>query len=155
MKKIITGILLIAAIVAVGGLVAHEAGYLPVKALLNVEGPENSTLVQEPEYANIVVSIIESIPELDGIKFGVYETELSTEEVMQGYRNSLVPDGYRIYNELEGDETFFAYNYSYAVYLKGITAIGIVSFSADDITYVVYAIGSGFDLNTIYKELMG
>lgn len=155
MKTLVKGILLIVAIVAVGGLVAHEAGYLPVKALLNIEEPKNSTLVDEEDYADIVVSIIEGIPEFERIKYSMFETKECPGEIMAIYHRQLEGNGYRVYNDVEGNGTFFEYNYSYAVYLKGITAVGIVAFSANDTTYVVYATGNGFDLDAVYQELMG
>ena len=151
--KIIISVVLVLVIVGGIGSIALNIGFLPIKEFLEVREPigrseeiELSSFMQEyPE--------LEEIPNIENINCGVYGTEAHSDAVFYDYKNRLENDGYVL--KYEGTGTHDGSDFHYYGFLKGITAVGIVTTSDTDgkfeyDTVVMYTTGNAFD----YKDIL-
>ena len=151
--KIIISVAIVLFIVGGIGSIAFNAGFLPIKGFLEVREPigrseeiDISSLMQE--YPGL-----EDIPNLENINHGVYGTDASADAVAYDYKNRLRNDGYGL--KYEGTGSHDGSDFHYYGFLKGITAVGIVTTSDTDEkfeydTVVMYTTGNAFD----YQEML-
>jgi hypothetical protein len=145
-------------ILGICGSVAYNSGYIPIKRFMAVKRP-----IGEADEINIDEHInkhpeLKEFPYLDKIKYKVYGTNRSTDTVSKDYKRQLGKEGYKVLYEGKAykDEIPF----QYYGFLKGLTGVGIVITSDENITLnyetmVLYTTGSAFDYREIlrwYKE---
>ena len=125
-------------------------GFIPVG--LNVKPPignvetlnADAYLDEFPELANM--------PNLDKIEYGAFGTDASTEEVAVDYKNTLLSEGYN--QEYSGTVEVDGVNFEADGYLKGLTAVGILTTDETTENYdynslVLYATGNALDFREI------
>lgn len=121
--------LLMTAIVVLGtgGFVSYNAGFIPIKEFLEIQEPiGNAEEIDIDEYLRQYPEI-KDIPSLDKVKYKVYGTDESTVNVANDYKQKLKENGYNV--KYEGTIYKFGMALNYYVYLKGLTAVGIVTTS--------------------------
>ncbi len=145
-------------ILGICGLVAYNSGYIPIKRFMAVKEP-----IGEADEINIDEHInkhpeIREFPYLDKIKYKVYGTNRSIDAVANDYKRQLGKEGYKVL--YEGTAYKDEIPFQYYGFLKGLTGVGIVITSDENITLnyetlVLYTTGSAFDYREIirwYKE---
>ena len=147
---------LTAVLLIIGGIgtFAFNAGFLPIKDFLEVREPVGRS--EEIDIANFMKEYpeLEDIPNLENINSGIYGTDASVDTVANDYKNKLESEGYSL--KYEGTGTHGGSDFQYYGYLKGITAVGIVTTSDtngkfEHDTVVMYTTGNAFDYQQILE----
>lgn len=143
-------------LIIVGGIATliNNAGLLPIKDFLDIQEPigDNEEITIESymeEYPEL-----KEIPNFKNINYGVYGSDASEEAIADEYKDKLISDGY--YLKYQGTGTHDGSDFQYYGYLKGITAVGIVTTSDteekfDHETVVMYTTGFASDYIDILK----
>lgn len=134
----------------IGGYTAIETGFVPIKdvlgfSTLEVKEPIGPNMTQlqinqlKEKYPEID-KLLNEIPHLYEIKYGVYETESPIQNVLNNYDSRLRAEGY---TRLVNGSLYFMMPLFYWGYLKGATAVGIVmtDYALGHDTLVLYTTG--------------
>lgn len=137
---------------AIGG-VAYNAGFLPIKELLSVKEPVGSSVPLDVDSYMAAYPELAEIPNLNRIKYEAFGTDESTSVVISEYTQQLEAEGYHL--EYEGTTEMGGNSFRFVGFLKGLTAVGIISIDdpTEDVghdTVVLYATGNAFD----FKEIL-
>lgn len=137
--------------------VAYDAGYVPIKEFMTTEEPigyervcGDCVLNQLGDYKNI----IDEMPNLKNIKYEFYISTANYLEIIEDYTTRLTKAGYTL--EVEGSKTINDINLRYIGFVEGITAVGIVIASGDELGYpeaeslLLYTTGNVIDYQAIY-----
>ena len=138
--------------------VVYNAGYIPIKRFMEVKKP-----IGEADEINIDEHInkhpeIRNFPHIDKLKYKVFGTNRSIEDISEDYKNKLRNEGYKLLYEgvAYRDEIPFEY---YGL-IKGLTGVGIILTCDENVTLnyktmVLYTTGSVLDYRKIlnwYKK---
>jgi len=143
----------ITALLGIGGFAAYNAGFIPIKELLEIQEP-----IGNAEEINIDEPMdkypeIKSIPYIDKLKYKVYGVDESMDAVANDYQKKLENNGYSV--KYEGIIYKRGTPFQYHGFLKGFTAIVIIMTSDGNVSFghetmVLYTTGSVFD----YREII-
>lgn len=136
-----------------GGYIAYDAGYIPITDLMTVEKPLGYREINIENYEQQYKDVISQIPNIDNIKYQVFESDYNSFEIYSDYKNRLENQGYQ--EKVVGSKTINGINVKYYGFLKGITAVGIAIVSGADVgrgteSVILYTTGSALD----YKEMI-
>jgi hypothetical protein len=140
-------------LLGIGGFVSYNAGFIPIKELLETQEPiGKAEEINIDEYMDEYPEI-ENIPNLDKLKYKAYGTDESIDAVANDYKQKLENDGYSI--KYEGTVYKRGIPFQCYGFLKRFTAVGIIMTSDANVTFghetrVLYTTGSVFD----YREIM-
>ena len=155
-RKTVKRLLMVISILVIVGIVIgfiYNAGFIPIVGLLNVKEPVGNPVGLDIGSYMEEYPQIGDIPNLDKIKYGIYGTDESADVVANSYKEELENEGYNAMyagtGEIEG------MTFSFIGFLKGLTAVGIITTSdaSDEFGYdtvVLYATGNAFD----FKEIL-
>lgn len=139
-------------LISTTGLIAFDTGYLPVKALLPTKDPVGS--VGSIEINNLMEQYkkITGIPDIEDLKYKLYISEASPDNIIENYKYQLKQKGYKL--EHRGVITKKGIEFEYYGFTEGITAIGLlITDEIDQIvsqkTTILYTTGSIFDYQDI------
>ena len=139
----------ITVLVIIGGLgcVAYNAGFLPIKGILNTIKPVGASAELDIDNYMAEYLKLEDIPNLDKIKYAAYGTDESITVVADDYKEKLEKKGYNV--KYEGTGCTEGRN------LKGLTAVGIIMTpdTSEEFGYettLLYTTGNAFE----YKEIL-
>jgi len=149
-KTKIVIVTIVAIIVAI--LVFYHMGFIPVG--LSAKNPigdykEISMGEYIEEYPDLA-----TMPNLDKIEKKGFKTTSSSEDVIQDYTQKLLDEGYSL--KYEGIVNFDGKNFEVYGFLKGLTAVGILTtpVSEEENGYnseVIYVTGNALDFQEIIK----
>ncbi len=151
--KVLALFVTVTVLLGIGGFVTYNAGFIPIKELLETQEPiGNTEEINIDEYMDEYPEI-KNIPNLDNLKYKAYETDESIDAVANDYKLKLENDGYSI--KYEGTVYKRGIPFQYYGFLKRFTAVGIIMTSDVNVTFgnetkVLYTTGSIFE----YREIM-
>jgi len=160
-KKTVKKLLIVVPVLVIVGIVIgfiYNAGFIPIVGFLDVKEPVGTPVGLDIDSYMEEYPQIGDIPNLDKIKYGVYGTDESIAAVLDSYKEELGHEGYTVIYEGTGE--IEGMNFSFIGFLKGLTAVGIITTSeaSDELGYdtvVLYATGNAFDFREIldwYQE---
>ena len=128
--------------------VANYLGYIPIG--LSVKEPVGNVKTVNVDGLTDEFSSIADMPNLDKIEYKVFDTDAPVSDIVNNYNNQLISDGYS--HEYSGTVDLDAVTFEVNGYLKGLTAVGILT--TDEITenydsLVIYATGNALDFREI------
>ena len=148
--------LLVTVLLGIGGFVTYNAGFIPIKELLEIQEP-----IGNAEEINIDEPMdkypeIKNIPHIYKLKHRLYRTDVSMDAVANDYQKKLEDNGYTL--KYDGIIYYKGIPFQYYGFLKGFTMIGIIMTSAENVSFghetmVLYTTGSVFDYNRIITSL--
>jgi hypothetical protein len=141
-------------IVGICGSVAYNSGFIPIKSFMTIKKP-----IGDSEEINIDEHIykyqqLKDFPYIDKIKYKLYGTNRTLNAVANDYKKQLSDEGYKVL--YEGVAYKDDISFQYYGFLKGITGVGIIITSDENITLnyetmVLYTTGNAFDYRDIFR----
>jgi len=135
---------------------SFNAGYIPVKNLLEIKEPIGMTEEIDIEKTIEEYSLpVEEIPSFENVKYKIYGSDKSKGVIEADYIDELTDEGYTL--KYRGTKNVKGFDLKYYGFIKGITAVVIVTTSDDNYikdheTLVLYSIGSVFDYAKILRD---
>ena len=150
-KTVFLSIILI--ILFSGIFLIYSAGFIPITALLETKAPIGVAEEINIEYFAKYYPKISDLPILEKIKYSIYGTDEYYLVVEEDYNKRLLDEGYRL--EYDGCEKIAGFQIRSYSYVKGLTAVGIITITNTKQqfghkTIVFYSTGNALD----YKELI-
>ncbi len=147
-------------IVGSAGVIAFNAGFLPINEFLTIKEPAGSAVSLPVAGYMQAYPELAQIPNLDHIKYEAFGTDASVTTVFAEYEDQLAAEGY--HREYQGTGEFGDISFEFAGYLKGLTAVGIIALSgaADYVghdTVVFYTTGNALEFQAMldwYEDLV-
>lgn len=155
-KRFLTIFTIICLLTSSIGLIAFDAGYLPVRAFLPEREPVGA--VGSIEIDNFIRKYgeITEISVIENLKYKIYISEASPDNIIENYKYQLKNEGYELRHQ--GITTKRGIEFQYFGFVKGITSIGLII--TDDIdqvisqkTTILYTTGSIFNYQKILSAL--
>ncbi len=152
-KRIFSIFTIICIMISSISFIAFDTGYLPVKAFLPVKEPVGT--IGSIEIDNFIEEYkkITDIPDIEDLKYKIYISEATPDNIIQNYQYQLENEGYKL--KYRGITTKKGIEFEYYGFAKGITAIGLlITDEIDQLvsqkTTILYTTGSVFD----YKDII-
>lgn len=139
------------------GFAAYNGGFLPAKKFSPIYKPiGNSVEIELKDYIEDIPQIKEIYeykPYLDKIKYKLYGTNANCDYILSNYKERLQNKGYAL--KYTGAKNIKGVSIEYLGFVKGITAVGIVTTSdLDEISehnsLVLYTTGNVFAYKDLY-----
>ncbi|MDH7516990.1 MAG: hypothetical protein QHH19_01400 [Candidatus Thermoplasmatota archaeon] len=151
--KIVVIVIIVLSIVSTIGVLAYNAGFIPITGFLDVKAPPGSYVELNAEEFIEKYPQINDMPNLDKIKYRFYGADESVDSIANYYKEKLGKEGYSLVRE--GTIYLDKKTFHYYGFLKGLTAVGVLLASVADEefgynTLVVYTTGNALD----YKEIL-
>lgn len=151
-KRIISIFTILTILISTTGFIAFDTGYLPVKAFLPLEEPAGT--IGSIEIDNLIEEYkeISDIPDIEDLKYKLYISEATPENIINNYKYLLKQKGYKL--QYRGIINKNGIDFEYYGFTEGITAIGIlITDEIDQLisekTTILYTTGSIFDYQDI------
>ena len=148
MKNIIVGILAIGCII---GAIAYSNGYIPTEDTLELVAPVGNIQTDIGEDKIAQLEQVLGDEDLKSIKYQIYQTDKSVEEIYEEYKSSLESQGY--IEEMSGFELVEGYPVFYYAFVKGLVGVAFAISIIDNENFVLYSTGNVLDYLEIKEKL--
>lgn len=148
MKNIIVGILAIGCII---GAIAYSNGYIPTEDTLELVAPVGNIQTDIGEDKIAQLEQVLGDEDLKSIKYQIYQTDKSVEEIYEEYKSSLESQGY--VEKMSGFELVEGHPVFYYAFVKGLVGVAFAISIIDNETYALYSTGNVLDYIEMKEKL--
>ncbi len=154
-KRAFSALVVLALLMTSVGIVALNFGYIPVKALTEINEEEKpvgySGEVSIETYVDKYTEM-KNMPNLDDVNYKIFLSDATKDTVANNYIYDREKEGYNL--EYQGSMTKKGITFSYYGFIKGLTGVGVIITDVDELGVNIDRI-SGGNINSIVLYTKG